>query len=223
MSLSLQVFLQLAAAFAPSVAPETLASFAQNESRLDPYAIHDNSTGASLHPDSLSQAVALATALLAQRHSLDLGIMQVNSVNFARLALNVTSAFDPGHSIRAGAVILVEAYQQCRRDGAVPEQPALRCAASVYNTGREQAGILNGYQARVWQAAAIVVPAIQLTARPAVPPGIAPDDVVTPRPRTPREVPTAAFEDALHPSPPTSNDEGGLADALHLPDPKDIP
>ena len=145
MSLTLPFFLQIAAAAAPAIAPETLAAFAQAESRLEPLAIGDNATGMSYRPSSMEAAVALATKLLAQGHSLDLGIMQVNSANLPRVGLTVAAAFDPGQSIRAGAVILSEAYQRCRRDGAVAEQPALRCAASIYNTGREQAGILNGY------------------------------------------------------------------------------
>lgn len=170
--LALPVFLQLATTFAPSVAPETLASFAQYESRLNPNVIHDNSTGQTFLPETPVAATSLAAALLAQGHSLDLGIMQVNSANLLRVGLTVATAFDPGQSIRAGAVILVEAYQRCRHDGTIDEQPALRCAASIYNTGREQAGILNGYQARVWRAAAQIVPAIQIaaSAAPSAPP-----------------------------------------------------
>ena len=209
--------------FAPAVAPETLASFAHYESRLEPYAIHDNTTGASLHPESQAQAIALAMSLLTQQHSLDLGIMQVNSANLPRVGLTVATAFDPGQSIRAGAVILVEAYQQCRHDGAVAEQAALRCAASVYNTGKEEAGIANGYQARVWRAAAQIVPAIQLAAGADTPPAVAPDDVVAPRPRTLQRPPAAVFEDALHPSLPAPDEEGVLSDALHLPEQKDTP
>lgn len=223
MSLALPVFLQLAAVYAPSVAPETLASFAQYESRLEPSAIHDNTTGETFIPGTQATAAQLASALLAQGHSLDLGIMQVNSANLARVGLTVVTAFDPGQSIRAGAVILVEAYQRCRHDGTVAEQPALRCAASVYNTGREQAGILNGYQAKVWRVAAQIVPAIQFAAGAETPPGIAPDDVVAPRPRAPVRPPAAVFEDALHPSPPAQDEEGVLSDALHLPDQKDVP
>ena len=223
MSLALSAFMQLAATFAPSVAPETLASFAQYESRLEPTAIHDNSIGETFLPSSQAAAAKLAASLLAQGHSLDLGIMQVNSANLARVGLTVAEAFDPGQSIRAGAVILVEAYQRCRHDGAVAEQPALRCAASIYNTGKEQAGILNGYQARVWRAAALIVPAIQLATGAETPPGIAPDDVVAPRPRAPLRPPAAVFEDALHPSPPAPDEEGVLSDALHLPDRKDTP
>ena len=179
MSLALSAFLQLAAMFAPSVAPETLVSFAQYESRLEPTAIHDNSTGETFLPGTPAAATKLAAALLAQGHSLDLGIMQVNSANLPRVGLMVATAFDPGQSIRAGAVILTEAYQRCRHDGTVAEQPALRCAASIYNTGKEQAGILNGYQARVWRVAEQIVPAIQFAAGAA---SSAPAATIAPQP-----------------------------------------
>ena len=227
MSLSLPLFLQLAASVAPSIAPETLAAFAQAESKLEPLAIGDNDTGASYRPATTAAAVALATSLLSQQHSLDLGIMQINSANLARVGMTVAMAFDPGQSIRAGAVILADAYQRCRRNGTIEEQAALRCAASIYNTGKERAGIVNGYQARVWRAAALLVPAIQSAASAdPLPPGIAPDDVVAPRPRVPSPAPrppAAVFEDALHPSPPAQDEEGVLSDALHLPKQEDTP
>lgn len=223
MILALPVFLQLATLNASSVAPETLASFAQYESRLIPNAIHDNSTGQTFLPKTSVAAMNLASSLLAQGHSLDLGIMQVNSANLSRVGLTVATAFDPGQSIRAGAIILTEAYQRCRHGGAVAEQPALRCAASVYNTGKEQAGITNGYQPRVWHVAAQLVPAIQLAADAKPAPGIAADDIATPAPRAPRQMPPPVFEDALHPSPPAPDEEGVLSDALHLPEQKDTP
>jgi len=228
LSLALPLFLQLAVSVAPSIAPETLAAFAQAESKLEPLAIGDNDTGASYRPATTAAAVALATSLLSQQHSLDLGIMQVNSANLARVGMTVAMAFDPGQSIRAGAVILADAYQRCRRNGTIEEQAALRCAASIYNTGKERAGIANGYQARVWRAAAQLVPAIQIAAGAVVPPspGIAPNDVVAPQPRVAapaRPMPAPVFEDALHPSPPAQDEEGVLSDALHLPEQKETP
>ena len=218
MRLTLGLFLQLAAASAPSVAPETLAAFARHESGLDPNAIHDNTTGLSIHPDSPETATALATSLLSQDHSLDLGLLQVNSANLARTKLTLRSAFEPGESLRAGAQILVAAYQQCRHGGQVAPQIALRCAASVYNTGSEQNGILNGYQAKVWRAAALIVPAIRTanTEQPA----IASDDVFAPQPRSHSP---AILEDALHPAPPVFSDDDGMRDAVHLPNPTETP
>ena len=138
-------------------------------------------------------------------------MMQINCANFVNTALTVRSAFDPGQSLRAGAQILVAAYQQCRRGGQIEPQAALRCAASVYNTGTEQAGILNGYQAHVWKAAAQIVPAIQVAGKlPPAPAQPSTDDTVAaPRPPSP-----AMMEDLLHGGPPVPLSSAGLEDAL---------
>lgn len=218
--LSVNAAAQLAAQHAPSVNPGTLVAFAYNESRLQPWAIHDNTTGASYFPSSVANAVTLASSLLQQKHSLDLGIMQVNSANMARTGLTVASAFDPASSMRAGALILVEAYRQCLHGGRGATQPeqqaALRCAASVYNTGREQAGLLNGYQARVWKAAAQVVPAIQIAGPDARVPAT-PEDTATPLPRRP----PSGLQDALRGTPAIPDPEDGMTDAFHRPTPKE--
>jgi type IV secretion system protein VirB1 len=215
---------QLAARHAPAVSPDTLLAFAWHESRLRPFAIHDNTTGQSAFPTSAAAAASLARARVAQGHSLDLGIMQVNSANLARTGLTLATAFDAGESLRAGALILTWAYQRCLRGSVNPndarQQATLRCAASVYNTGDDQAGILNGYQADVWRAAAQIVPAIQLSATGTLAsPQVASEDVVTPEPRRP----PPALEDALHATPPVSEPNDGLSDALHLTTGKDTP
>ena len=225
--LPLPVAAQLAAEHAPTVNTGTLLAFAWRESRLRPFAIHDNDTGQSIFPASATEAAGLARARLALGHSLDLGIMQVNSANLARTGLTVTTAFDAGESMRAGALILTAAYRQCLRGNAGPndaeQQAALRCAASVYNTGREQAGILNGYQAEVWRAAAQVVPAIQFSGASTLPsppgPRAAPEDIATPEPRRP----PPALEDALHATPPVPDPGDGLSDALHHASRKEVP
>jgi len=218
--LSVSVAAQLAAEHAPAVDTGTLLAFAWHESRLRPFTIHDNATGESIFATSAAEAADLARTRLAQGHSLDLGIMQVNSANLARTGLTVTTAFDPGESMRAGAMILTAAFRQCLRGNGNPnsaeQQAALRCGASIYNTGREQAGILNGYQADVWRAAAQVVPAIQFNGASALPsPPVlrAPPDVEAPESR---RRPATALEDALHATPPVPDAADGLSDALHL-------
>ena len=162
--LTLPVVLQLAAVHASVVAPETVAAVAETESGLDPLAVRDNTSGLSYAPKTVAEAAALARALMARGHSLDLGLMQVNGANLARTGLTPDSAFDPRRSVEAGGQILVAAWQRCRPDRS--EADALRCTASVYNSGREQAGIRSGYVARVWRVAERIVPAI----RQAVPP-----------------------------------------------------
>jgi type IV secretion system protein VirB1 len=226
-SLPLPIAARLASRHAPTVDPGTLLAFAWHESRLHPFAIHDNATGESVFPASADEAATLARARLAMRHSLDLGIMQVNSVNLARTGLTVTTAFDAGESMRAGALILTMAYRQCLRGNANPtdeaQQAALRCAASVYNTGREQAGILNGYQGEVWRAAAVIVPAIQVSSAGALPsppiPHTTQAAVVAPGPRRP----PPGLEDALHATPPVPDAADGFSDALHNASRKEAP
>lgn len=157
--LSLAVVLQLAVANAPQVAPETVAAFAQAESRLNPFAIFDNSARKSYAPASAEEAIAIAKSLLDRGHSIDAGLMQINSANFVRTGLDAVTAFDPAQSVRAGAQILADAYQWCQ-----DRQPAaepLRCMASVYNTGRATAGERNGYVGKVFAAADHLVPAIR--------------------------------------------------------------
>jgi len=151
--------LQLAVAHAPQVAPETVAAFAQAESRLDPYAIYDNTARRSYAPGSAGEAIAIARSLLALGHSIDAGLMQINSANFRRTGLDADTAFDPAQSVRAGAQIMVDAYQWCQ--DRQPSANPLRCMASVYNTGKPNAGERNGYVARIWAAADHVVPAIR--------------------------------------------------------------
>ena len=50
MILPLAVFAQLSTTCAPDVALETLTAIARTESSLDPFAIHDNTTGRSYRP-----------------------------------------------------------------------------------------------------------------------------------------------------------------------------
>jgi type IV secretion system protein VirB1 len=169
-SLPLAVVLQLAVANAPQVAPETVAAFAQAESRLNPFAIYDNTGRRSYAAATAQEAAALARGLLDRGHSIDAGLMQINSANFGRTGLTSDTAFDAAQSVRAGAQILVDAYQWCQE-----RQPAaepLRCMASVYNTGRPTAGEKNGYVGKVFATADHLVPAIRQAVpdRPAVAP-----------------------------------------------------
>jgi type IV secretion system protein VirB1 len=158
-SLPLEIVLQLALAQAPQlVAPETIATFAYAESRFNPYAIYDNTARRSHAPKTAAEATTLATRLLAQGHSIDTGLMQINSANFRRVGLDAVSAFNPTRSISAGAEILADAYRTCS-DGK-SAQP-LRCMASIYNTGRRTAGERNGYVSRIFAAADTLVPAIR--------------------------------------------------------------
>jgi type IV secretion system protein VirB1 len=158
-TLPLALALALAAKFAPGVAPDTMVTFAQLESGLDPLAVHDNSSARTYHPDSPREAVALAERLiLSTGHSVDLGLLQVNFQGPTRGDLSIQEAFNPGSSMRTGAAILMEAYEACQQPGR-SQEAALKCAASRYNSGGETP-VGRRYAARIWHTAAQVVPSI---------------------------------------------------------------
>lgn len=139
MILTALAFAKLATACSPGDAVRTLASVASVESGLHPWAIHDNTTTETLFPDSRDQAVSIATRLISgERHSVDLGLMQIESANLTKLGLTVSDAFDPCRSIAAGATVLRQGYTA-----------ALRVAFSRYNTGTSDRGFTNGYVQRV--------------------------------------------------------------------------
>lgn len=157
--LSLWQFGQLAAHCGPGVAPSTLGSIAMTESGLDPLVINDNTTGTSGAPQTLEHAVGIASALLEAGHSIDVGLMQINSANFSRLGLTTESAFDPCQSVAAAAKLLVQSY--AGGSSHAEQQAALRRTISTYNTGDPERGLANGYVHKVRLAARQMVPALE--------------------------------------------------------------
>jgi type IV secretion system protein VirB1 len=163
--LSVGEFGQLALRCGPSVAPSTLASIARTESAFEPLSINDNTTGTSGVPATRNVALQIVSKLLKSGHSVDVGIMQINSGNFARLGLTPEAALDPCKSIMAAAVILAGDY--AGGDTHERQQTALRVAISRYNTGDGQRGFANGYVHQVELAAGRIVPALDVGAAPA--------------------------------------------------------
>ena len=124
---------------APGVAPSTMAAIVQVESGGNPFAIDDNTTRRSYYPRDRASAEALANQLTSAGHLVDAGIAQIDSMNFARLGVNVHTIFDPCTNLRAGAEILSSDYDFAkRRYGS--GQIALRHAIGMYNTGRLDGG-----------------------------------------------------------------------------------
>lgn len=171
-TLSLGQLTRLARQCAPNVAVSTLAAIAQTESSLDPVAVHDNTARIAEAPQGRAEATDLASRLIAAGHSVDLGLMQVNSTNLALLGITIEDAFDPCRSIAAGAAILTAGYAGGASHG--ERQAALRVAISRYNTGNAERGFSNGYVRRVELANARVVPALDVDAE--LPAAVAPPD-----------------------------------------------
>ncbi len=161
MIVGLTLFAQLAASCAPHVAVETLAAVARTESGFDALTLHDNTTGRSYHPATSGDAIALAVELATiARHSVDFGLMQINSANLPRLGLTLADAFDPCRNLAAADQVLVAGYA-APAPGA-DTQPAVQQALSRYNTGDPARGLANGYVGRVQASAELVVPALRV-------------------------------------------------------------
>lgn len=134
----------------PAVAPSTTRAIIQVESGGNPYAIGDNSLRRSFAPRSKSQAVSLASLLLARGHNIDVGLMQINSAHLASMHLSLDELFHPCSNIRAGTAILAEFY---RKNQTADPAVSLFKALSAYNTGRAWRG--PGYVNKVLQAAGV--------------------------------------------------------------------
>ncbi|MBL8552864.1 MAG: lytic transglycosylase domain-containing protein [Phenylobacterium sp.] len=160
MALTLAAALFLAAQCAPTVAPETLLSVVQVESRFEPLAIGVNgSPRVTLAPATVDEAVAKAGELIAAGRSIDLGLAQINSKNLSWLGLSLREVFEPCVNLKAAARVLQDGYG--RSDpGRVGEQAALRTTLSYYNTGHPRRGVSNGYVGKVEAAAGRIVPAL---------------------------------------------------------------
>lgn len=140
-------FSTLAARCAPSVPKEILEAVARTESDLDPWALHDNTTGISEQPGSVQLALTDALAWIGRGDSVDLGLMQINSANLGALDMTARAAFDPCVSLAGGAAVLQAAYGGGQTS--IDQQAALLTALSRYNTGSPFRGIMNGYARRV--------------------------------------------------------------------------
>src|ERR1700722_1373809 len=106
-ALTAAVVFALAAQWGQPVAPKTIVAQAAVESGLDPLAIHDNTTGRTFHPATVEEAMQISARLEAAGGNYDVGLMQINRKNFDWLHLTRADAFNPRHSIEAGAAIMV--------------------------------------------------------------------------------------------------------------------
>ena len=144
--------LALIMACAPNVAPSTVQAIIKVESTGNPLAVNVNKRKGVVYPlaakfKSTVEAVNAAKEAISAGHKDDLGYMQVNSANLARLGYTVEDMFDPCKNIKAGATVLSEFYTTAlAKYGS--EQVALRAALSAYNTGSFTLGFENGYVAR---------------------------------------------------------------------------
>jgi type IV secretion system protein VirB1 len=163
------------------------------ESGGNPYAIGDNTARRSYSPRSYQEALATAKTLIAQGHSVDLGLGQVNSSNLA--GYHTTAAamlLYPGcENLIVASQILTNAYRWAAATYQDQRQ-ALFGAISAYNSGSLYAGAhyVNLVVAAAQQAP--LVPSIEILAGRSSTGAqrLGPRPVVRPKPRP---VPTPDF------------------------------
>jgi len=146
----------IAATASPTVPLDTvLRAIEKVESGGNPLAIRDNSGDRALYPASRAEAVQAATALLADRHNIDVGAMQVNRAHFSttvpRLGFRWEDLFDEAVSLQVGRVIFTEMFGRIASRLGSEDDRALWRTVGSYNGGERAYTFIDNvpYQARV--------------------------------------------------------------------------
>lgn len=142
---------------APDVAPNTIAQIIRVESSGDPLAINVNGLNKIIKVSSQKEAADLTRHYMDKGHTVDVGLMQINSSNFARLGYSrerIEELFEPCANITAGSQILKDFYVKSR-EAHPDDQQALKGAISAYNTGSFTRGVSNGYVGKVYDNTAV--------------------------------------------------------------------
>lgn len=150
--------IELIAMCAPDVAPQTVQEIIRVESSGNPLAINVNRLpGQERAPqpaiaETPEQAASIALQYIEAGHTVDMGLMQINSANLDWLGIEqdrLEVLFTPCTNIHAGATILTESYERAVHEFGQGEA-ALQAALSAYNTGDFSSGFSNGYVARYY-------------------------------------------------------------------------
>ncbi len=140
----------LAQQCAPEIATEAVVPLVVTESGGDPLRINVNK-GPRVRASSPSQGAAIVRRYMAAGYTVDVGLAQINSSNFARLGVTPEEVFEPCTNLRLASKVLQEGFELASRH--YTGFDAISATYSVYNTGTLRRGFRNGYVNRVWSAA----------------------------------------------------------------------
>ena len=171
----------LAQQCAPEIATEAVVPLVMTESGGDDLSININK-GPRVRAASIADGAALVRRYMAAGYTVDVGLAQVNSANFARFGVTVEQAFDPCTNLRLASSMLRAGYGLAIQH--YTGLDAISATYSLYNTGTLTRGFRNGYVGRVWSAASGMG---TIQTRPLVP-GSASAPVATPTPARPAVV-----------------------------------
>ena len=114
-------FVDIAQSCAPMVQVEMLAAVVSLESKFLPFAIRINSgLPLAAQPSSKSEAIELATSLIADHQDIQIGLGGIGLKELRKLNLSVSDAFDPCWNLKATATLLDGYYRLALRVGADP-------------------------------------------------------------------------------------------------------
>ena len=142
--------IMLAQQCAPEIATEAVVPLVLTESGGDDLSININK-GPRVRAASIADGVALVRRYMVAGYTIDVGLAQVNSANFARLGVTVEQAFDPCTNLRLASLMLRAGYGLAIKH--YTGLDAISATYSLYNTGTLTRGFRNGYVGRVWSTA----------------------------------------------------------------------
>ncbi|PZU06505.1 lytic transglycosylase domain-containing protein [Sphingomonas sp.] len=140
----------LARSCAPEIATEAVVPLVLTESGGDALQINVN-RGPRVRATSVAGGAAIVRRYLAVGYTVDVGLAQINSVNFARLGVTIEQVFEPCMNLRLASRVLQQGYGMASRY--YTGLDAISATYSLYNTGTLTKGLRNGYVGRVWTAA----------------------------------------------------------------------
>ena len=143
-------FLDLAQTCAPQIATETIAAVVSVESGFQPFAIRINSDHPLAdQPTTRSEAIEIATILIAEGHDVDLGLGGINSSNLGRLGLSVSDTFNLCLNLKASAALLDGYYQIALQGGATSAQAQTVMLQNYFGNGDTSVGEMVAYDKQV--------------------------------------------------------------------------
>lgn len=168
----------LAQQCAPEIATEAVVPLVMTESGGDALQINVNK-GPRVRAGTVAEGAAIVRRYMAAGYTVDVGLAQINSANFARLGASVEDVFEPCTNLRLASAVLQRGYGLATRY--YTGLDAISATYSLYNTGTLTRGFRNGYVGRVWSAATSLG---SVQAAPAMPTAVA-TATVAPAPAPP--------------------------------------
>jgi type IV secretion system protein VirB1 len=122
----------IGAALRAEIATEAVVPLVITESGGDTLRINVNK-GPRVHAETVTEGAALVRRHMAAGYTVDVGLAQINSANFARLGASIEQVFDPCTNLQLASRVLQDGYALASRSYGGLD--AISATYSLYNTG----------------------------------------------------------------------------------------